>query len=113
MSALLGGWVEVKSELNKGSTFTLHLPVAYKGKIEPRRRSLTTPVVPERTESAVEDRENEAFLHVDVPDDRMNINEGDRVMLIIEDDKPFATMLLDLARKTNSKASFQCAVRTD
>jgi signal transduction histidine kinase/CheY-like chemotaxis protein/CHASE3 domain sensor protein len=103
LSALLGGWVEVKSELNKGSTFTLHLPVAYKGKIEPRRRSLTAPVVPERTESAVEDRENEAFLYADVPDDRMNINEGDRVMLIIEDDKPFATMLLDLARKNKFK----------
>ncbi len=38
-----------------------------------------------------------------MPDDRHNINEGDRVMLIIEDDKAFASLLLDLARKSKFK----------
>jgi CheY-like chemotaxis protein len=38
-----------------------------------------------------------------MPDDRQNIKVGDRVILIIEDDKAFASMLLDLARKNKFK----------
>lgn len=102
LSALLGGWVDVESELNKGSTFTLHLPVAYKGKVEPRRRSVSANVS-SAADSTKEPREEDAFLYADIPDDRLNINEGDRVILIIEDDKSFATMLLDLARKNKFK----------
>ncbi|MBX9947596.1 MAG: response regulator [Candidatus Obscuribacterales bacterium] len=102
LSALLGGWVDVQSELNKGSTFTLHLPVAYKGKIEPKRRSAsvggTAPA-----ESSAQSKEEDAFLYADIPDDRLNIKEGDRVILIIEDDQSFAKMLLDLARKSKFK----------
>lgn len=102
LSALLGGWVELQSELNKGSTFTLHLPVSYKGKVEPRRRSsIVSSTVPAESNPQVE--EDDDFLNVDIPDDRLNINEGDRVILIIEDDQSFAKMLLDLARKSKFK----------
>lgn len=104
LSALLGGWVDVKSELNKGSTFTLNLPVAYKGKVEPKRRSAAPPAQQTlNTNTLQEEKDNEAFLHSDIPDDRLNINEGDRVILIIEDDKSFASLLLDLARKSKYK----------
>ncbi|MCC6978934.1 MAG: response regulator, partial [Candidatus Melainabacteria bacterium] len=103
LSALLGGWVDVKSELGKGSTFTLNLPQVYKGNVAPKRRVIAPPSDAPAVESIQGEKDNNAFLHSDVPDDRLNINEGDRVMLIIEDDKPFATMLLDLARKNKFK----------
>lgn len=103
LSALLGGWVDVKSELGKGSTFTLHLPQVYKGNVLPKRRVLAPPSEAPVVDSMKDDKDNDAFMHSDVPDDRLNIHEGDRVMLIIEDDKPFATMLLDLARKNKFK----------
>lgn len=103
LSAMLGGWVDVKSELGKGSTFTLHLPQVFKGNITPKRRVIAPASAAPAVESLQEEKDNDAFLHSDVPDDRLNINEGDRVMLIIEDDKPFATMLLDLARKNKFK----------
>jgi len=102
LSALLGGWVELQSELNKGSTFTLHLPVTYKGKVEQRRRGSTvSSTVPAPSNPQV--KEDDAFLNADIPDDRLNISEGDRVILIIEDDQSFAKMLLDLARKSKFK----------
>lgn len=105
LSSLLGGWVEVKSEVGKGSTFSLHLPVVYKGKVlTQKRRAVQSQEMQPLSEKLQEEKDNEAFTHAEVPDDRLNIGEGDRVILIIEDDKAFAKMLLDLARKSKYKA---------
>jgi len=83
------------------------LPKVYKGNITPKRRSISpvssAPSSETVAESHQSEKDNEAFLHADVADDRLKINEGDRVILIIEDDKPFATMLLELARKNKFK----------
>lgn len=93
----LGGGITLSSELGKGSEFILHLPV-------------TGPSVPVRqvTEPSLKSTQitpkNAGALAVQqrlIPDDRHEIQSGDRALLIIEDDENFATILRDFARGKN------------
>ena len=51
----------------------------------------------------IPDLSDSALLESQVGDDRGNIEEGDRVLLIIEDDVHFAELVLDLARERGFK----------
>lgn len=110
LSTLLGGWMELSSELGKGSEFKLFLPVAYKGKSSVRSKATSSPQDSTPTQAAepiktaaqnIEDIE--VLFQSEIPDDRDNIVAGDRVLLMIEDDRSFATMLLNMARKNDFK----------
>jgi len=97
IATLLGGALELTSTPGQGSTFTLYLPFRYSAPIS-RRQSPTPPSLPApqpegkrlavRTETTAR-----------VPDDRGRIEQGDRVLLAIEDDPAFAQTLLSVARE--------------
>jgi HAMP domain-containing protein/signal transduction histidine kinase/DNA-binding response OmpR family regulator len=94
---LLGGTITVGSELGKGSTFTLYLPLKYKEeKSAPVKIKEPAPIAHNRS-NLIDATE----LLID--DDRHNISAEDKVLLVIEDDIRFTKILIDKAHDLNLK----------
>ncbi len=111
IAAMLGGVLQLKSDLGKGSTFTLYLPAVLDEKVLQSRaanfREDAKPVAPapkpvESVSSAISLEQLE-LEDPDVRDDRDNIVPSDRVILIIEDDSRFAAILVDFAHDKRFK----------
>ena len=102
IAALLGGALELESTQGEGSTFTLYLPFRYSAPIS---RRATPPSLPSPDPHPVHRGERphrlaaRAESAARVPDDRGRIEQGDRVLLAIEDDPTFAQTLLSVARE--------------
>lgn len=100
LAKLLEGEIKVTSAPNKGATFSLLLPLV----IHPELESFDpTPISSRRY--IPRDKNETTFLNYNtIPDDRETISPTDKVVLIIEDDKSFATILL----KQSNKKGFKC-----
>lgn len=117
LAKLLGGEIHLKSEEGKGSVFTIVIPQEIiiedeelKEQVEVKRAENKARFQQQKT--LAEQKQNisksaEAIVkeeHVD--DDRNNIEEGDRKLLIIEDDKNFGQIL----KKQSKEKGFKCLV---
>lgn len=111
IARLLGGELSLESEVNKGSEFIFIIPVHPVTEIV---HSETDQDLMEIIREDVEEIQNilgekdKGQVNVleipeDVEDDREHIQEGDKVILIIEDDTNFAKALLKYAHVQNYK----------
>jgi HAMP domain-containing protein/CheY-like chemotaxis protein/signal transduction histidine kinase len=99
LASLLGGEIHLRSTPGKGSTFILYLPLKYSGPtVAPR---MQTPS-PYNTAPALQVATQERVIE-QLPDDRLNLEAGDAILLIVEDDPHYARVLIDLARDKGFK----------
>jgi len=104
LSHLLGGELQLRSAPGVGSAFTLYLPLEYMGPVAPAGRESPRPSPSTRPGSSSSlDRVPDATPE-QLTDDRANVQPGDEILLIVEDDPHYARVLLDLARDKGFKA---------
>ncbi len=114
IAKLLGGKITLESELGKGSEFSLIIPKEPSNSTEiiSNEQSLIDVISQDvqeiKTIIETDDETITSITHLEIPedidDDRNHISEGDKVILIIEDDVHFAKALLKYAHVNDYKA---------
>ncbi len=103
LARILGGEIRLESELHEGSTFTLllptsHVPVA-DAPLDTANRMAPLPSSPMQPQRDIPDRSEHApRARTRLADDRETLRGDARIILIVEDDESFASILSNIAR---------------
>ncbi|MFK5970284.1 MAG: response regulator [Candidatus Marithrix sp.] len=103
LARLLGGELTLVSEKDKGSTFTLYLPNKDSSQIPNKVQHVT------QTDSTLLTTEYQSPKEVLRSDDRDNLSSSDITILIIEDDRKFSNIIIELAKAKG----FKCLLAED
>jgi PAS domain S-box-containing protein len=119
LARLLNGEIRVQSYENEGSTFTLYLPKDLKIESVDQARGGTSPDsardgMSKRPIRSMSNQYQRPITPVQpaaqfIADDRKDIIEGDKTLLIIDDDKKYAKILRDHGRSNG----YKCVVAGD
>ncbi|HYC40128.1 MAG TPA: HAMP domain-containing protein [Chitinophagaceae bacterium] len=120
LADLLGGSIELESEAGMGSNFTLFLPIDYDPAVAKKEKQSSLKVseyklaeddsshtnlqsVPTIKVSETKDLDALNEIINEMGDDRNNIQTGDRVVLVIEDDVRFGKIMIEKAHEADLK----------
>lgn len=122
ITRLLGGEIKLKSEVDKGSTFTILLPQEYAGArdkpMAPKEKSNGKPALSQidfqpakqfLTASKPSDADqsvsgaHSTVTFSNVKDDRSEIEEGDKILLVVHQEDKLTEQLMELAHNLDFK----------
>ncbi|MFV8326455.1 response regulator [Flavobacterium sp. ZS1P14] len=98
LAKLLEAEIKLSSELNTGSTFSLIIPLEIHPEQEPVNTVTIKPIL-----YTIRSNDASYLNYATIEDDRASINRDDKIVLIIEDDRNFAAILLKQANKKGFK----------
>jgi CheY-like chemotaxis protein/signal transduction histidine kinase len=103
-TTLLGGEMSLESEDGKGSKFSIVLPLKFKESAETKTESVITKTEDVKSTGTPEEEETaQPAQNKLINDDLADISDSDNIILIVEDDYNFASVLLNLAHQHGFK----------
>ena len=92
---LLGGELQLESKEDEGSTFTIYLPEFQEGK--------TDSIKEKEASESISGKKEYVSQGLSIEDDRENIGQNDRTILLIEDDVNFAKIVYKFCQQKDFK----------